>query len=282
MNEEKNNNSVFKNILAIIGILFLALVLSLAGDIIGAITSGTLAEVTGLGEKYGLFFDYFSTFGAILVLIIFMLIYKKDKPLLKKLKFKPGHFLIGLVIGGTLNFICAFAAMLNKDLVIVPNKVAIIGLVIAFVLVCMQSTGEELLCRLFVHEKVKRHSTALVAMIVNSLFFAALHLGNDGITWVSFIDLLVYGLSMTLYVHYLDGFWIASAVHTSWNFMQNFILGLPNSGIPAEYSLFKITAAKDSFFYNTVFGVEGTMFCVILEIVAFIAIFLILRKNKSA
>ena len=241
-----------------------------------------MAEVTGLGEKYGLFFDYFSTFGAILVLIIFMLIYKKDKPLLKKLKFNPGHFLIGLVIGGTLNFICAFAAMLNKDLVIVPNKVAIIGLVIAFVLVCMQSTGEELLCRLFVHDKVKRHSTALVAMIVNSLFFAALHLGNDGITWVSLIDLIVYGMSMTLYVHYLDGFWIASAVHTSWNFMQNFILGLPNSGTPAEYSLFKAISAKNSFFYDVGFGVEGTVFCTILLTLGIVLIYFLCHKKKLA
>ena len=190
--------------------------------------------------------------------------------------------LIGLVIGGTLNITCAFAAMLHKDLVLTPIGANIIGLLIALVLVCIQSTSEEVICRLFVYEKLaKKYKSVLVPIIVNSLFFAALHLGNDGITVLGFIDMIVYAVFMSFCIYYLDSLWMAAAIHTSWNFMQNFILGLPNSGIPSTYSIYGIVSSRSSEFYNVVFGVEGTVFCVLLTTLSCILMYLIFHKKKS-
>ena len=280
--KDKESISIFEKIWGLICTLFFALVLVAVGDIFGTIVSIIIGHATGLLDKYELFFEYFVTFGSVLAILLFVWFRKEDRHLLKKLKFKPGHFLIGLVIGGTTNIMCAFSAMLNKDLIIAPSKVAIIGLVIAFVLVCIQSTSEELLCRFFIYEKVKeKFKSPLVPIFVNAIFFACMHLGNNGIDAISLIDLLLFGLITSLLVYYEDGFWIAAAYHTSWNFMQNFVLGLPNSGLPAQYSVYTIVSSKNSMFYNTVFGVEGTIFCVILDALVLLAIFLLLRKKKS-
>ncbi len=47
------------------------------------------------------------------------------------------------------------------------------------------------------------------------------------------------------------------AMHTAWNFMQNIVLGLPNSGANVPYSIFKLEeGASNSFFYDTGFGIE--------------------------
>jgi hypothetical protein len=54
------------------------------------------------------------------------------------------------------------------------------------------------------------------------------------------------------------------AVHTAWNFTQNFLFGLPNSGIVSESSFLHLEAAKDSLFYDVVFGIEGTLSSVIV------------------
>ena len=51
------------------------------------------------------------------------------------------------------------------------------------------------------------------------------------------------------------------AAHTAWNYTQNIIFGLPNSGIVSSYSVFKLDAAsaRDGLFYSTSFGVEGSI-----------------------
>ena len=60
------------------------------------------------------------------------------------------------------------------------------------------------------------------------------------------------GKNRSLMVYYMDSLWCAFAVHTAWNFTQNILFGLPNSGINVPYSVFKLNAAtaRDSFAYN--------------------------------
>jgi hypothetical protein len=53
-------------------------------------------------------------------------------------------------------------------------------------------------------------------------------------------------------------------MHTLWNFAQNIVYGLPNSGVVSLYSVFKLDAASSGFFFDPVFGVEGSIGAVIL------------------
>ena len=80
----------------------------------------------------------------------------------------------------------------------------------------------------------------------------------------------------------MDSFWCACAVHAAWNYTQNVILGLPNSGHVSPFSIFRLDAstAKDSFVYNVGFGVEGTYMAVAVQIICAIVIFLMFKNNK--
>jgi hypothetical protein len=73
------------------------------------------------------------------------------------------------------------------------------------------------------------------------------------------------------------------AAHTAWNFTQNIIFGLPNSGSVVPYSIFMLDAstARDSLFYNVGFGVEGTVFADILLIAAAIGLYLWYKKHPQ-
>ena len=62
--------------------------------------------------------------------------------------------------------------------------------------------------------------------------------------------------------------------------MQNFVLGLPNSGLPAVGSVYVITEQKNSFFYSTIFGVEGSAFALIVLSIACLITYLICRNRK--
>ena len=72
--------------------------------------------------------------------------------------------------------------------------------------------------------------------------------------------------------------WCASAIHAAWNFTQNIIFGLPNSGQVSPFSIFKLTAAKDTFAYNVDFGVEATILSMIVEIVGIVLVVVIGQK----
>ncbi len=276
--EQKKEKRKFND--TFIGTILLAYVVLLIGELIGMIVTIPLEAVLKLPEKYEGFFLYFATIGNITAILLYIRKHKENHYMFKKLSFKASHFLIGLAMGFTMNIICAVAAMLHKDLVLTIGNFNVIGLIIAFFLVCIQSTGEELLCRLFVYQKLKKNfKNPLVWILGNSIFFGALHLGNEGITIWSFLDISIYGILMSLVIYYFDSFWTASAIHTSWNFTQNFLLGLPNSGMPATFSLYKIVTERNSFFYDTVFGVEGTVFCVILITTVTLLIYLLFRKK---
>ena len=72
-----------------------------------------------------------------------------------------------------------------------------------------------------------------------------------------------------------------------WNFTQDFLFGLPNSGAPAVASCFNTSAQGFSFFFNEDFGIEGSWMAVVVGAVSCVVVILIgewlkLNKNKQA
>ena len=110
---------------------------------------------------------------------------------------------------------------------------------------------------------------------------ALLHLANHGVTILSVLNIFLVGILFSLMVYYMDSLWCAFAVHTAWNFTQNILFGLPNSGINVPYSVFKLNAAtaRDSFAYNVGFGIEGTVFADIVLLAACVLLYLWGRKH---
>ena len=110
---------------------------------------------------------------------------------------------------------------------------------------------------------------------------AAVHLLNDGMSVLAFYDLLITGIFFSLIVYYFDSLWMAMGIHTTWNFTQSILLGLPNSGTSFPYSVFVLenSVSQPSFAYNTEFGLEGTILSSIIMTVCCIGLFY--WKNHS-
>ena len=113
-----------------------------------------------------------------------------------------------------------------------------------------------------------------MAIIGNSLFFGLLHLLNDGITVLSIVNIVVVAIFFSLIVYYTDSMWCVFMAHTVWNYTQNIIFGLPNSGIVSVFSIFRLDAstAVNSFAYNVGFGIEGTVVADLVLILAAVAV----------
>ncbi|MCR4650943.1 MAG: CPBP family intramembrane metalloprotease [Lachnospiraceae bacterium] len=218
---------------------------------------------------------YLSDIGIWGLSLLFMYLHKRSRPVLTKLTHKERgnnipFLLLGFLIGFVLNGSCALAAWLNKDIMLYYDKVDLFPVLLLFVSVFVQSSAEEMLTRGFLYSRLRMsYRNPLVAIIGNTAFFTILHVFNPGFTVWSAINIFLSGLLFSLFVNYYDSIWCAMALHTAWNFTQNILFGLPNSGIVLPFSIFKLDAAsaRDSLFYNVGFGIEGTAFsCVVLTI----------------
>ena len=218
---------------------------------------------------------YLGFVGIWAVVLLLLVLIPYNRPMLKTLGKKvkgntPKMFAVGLAIGLGMNLLCALIAILNGDIVLTFRSFQPVTLLLIFIAVLIQSAAEELICRVYMYQRLLRFNCKpLLAAVINSSFFAILHLMNPGITPVSVLGLFLFGMVFSVMVIYLDSPWAAMAAHAAWNFSQNILLGLPNSGAVVPYSVFKLDAASatDSFAYSVSFGLEGAITaCVITAV----------------
>ena len=256
----------------------LAYLLIFIGQLLGEfvlLASG--AYKTDFGATAGLYF----LFGGIWVVLFLNALIKKNRPLFKAYGIgckgnNALNLLIGYLIGIGMNGLAILLAWMHGDIKMYFDRFELIPFLILFAAVFVQSAAEEMVCRGFIYQRVLRtyRNKFWLAVIINSVFFGLIHLGNDGVTVMAIVDLIVTGLLFSAMVYYFDSLWMAMAVHAGWNFTQSILAGLPNSGNVVPYSVFKLDAAtaRDSFFYNVAFGVEGTIPAIAIQLVVLAAI----------
>ena len=270
--KKKRKFSLLDNLIVIPIIGYLLIVLGqLLGGVLVGILAGLLPGVfsTDAGITSQLYLGFLGIW--ILTLLVFALI-PGNRPMLKALGTKtkgntPKMFAVGLGIGLGMNLLCALIAMINGDIALTFHAFRPVSFLLLFIAVLIQSAAEELICRVFIYQRlVRRYGKPLMAAVVNAAFFAMIHLSNPGVTGMAIANIFIYGLLFSAMVVYMDSPWAAMAAHAGWNFCQNILLGLPNSGMVLPYSVFKLdaAAASDSFAYSVSFGLEGTITACVL------------------
>ena len=241
-----------------------------------------LSESFAASDAWGMAQLYLAFIGIWVLMLLRIRLSKKDRSILTavgpKARGNNGKMLlVGAAIGFGLNTFCILIAWLHKDIVLYFDSFRPVALVGLFIAVFIQSSAEELACRGFLYQKLLRsYRNPAVAVIGNSLFFGILHLLNDGVTVLSIVNIVMVALLFSLIVYYTDSLWCAFMAHAVWNYTQNIIFGLPNSGIVSSFSVFKLDAstAMNSFAYNVGFGIEGTVVADVVLILATAAVYL--------
>lgn len=272
-----------------------AFLLMLLGQYIGLfITNGVIFALNAVdpsisqsdawltGELYFLFI------GIWLIVLLALVIFKKNRPILACVgpKAKGNNLTqlaIGLALGFGMNAFCILIAWLNKDISLYFDSFKPVSFIVIFIFVFIQSSAEELLCRCYLYQKlIQSYKNPLVAIIGNSMLFGLLHLANPGITVWSVINIVLVGILFSIVVYYRS-LWCAFAIHAAWNFTQNILFGLPNSGLVVPYSVFKLDtgSAMNSFAYDVDFGVEGTLVACIMFLLVNVALYFWYSKHPQ-
>lgn len=223
------------------------------------------------------------------VALLWMGAWKSNRPILRQLGAqKSGNnwrfLLAGAAAGFGMNGLCILVAWLHQDIHLFYDSFHPIALLFILIAVWVQSAAEELLFRVYLYQKLlKSYRKPVVAIIGNAFLFALLHMMNPGATVLSLLNILLVGTLFSLVVYYFESVWCAFAIHTVWNYTQNILFGLPNSGLVSSYSVFRLDAstARDSFAYSVDFGVEGTVFTDLVLIVTIVLVIFLGRKYQS-
>jgi hypothetical protein len=120
-----------------------------------------------------------------------------------------------------------------------------------------------------------------MAIVINGSLFGLMHLGNDGISALALADLIICGIAYSMLRWYSGSIWTCFGIHTMWNFTQNFLFGLPNSGLVSEASVFHLDAATgiSNWIYSYEFGVEGGVPAVFIDLLLMVVILILAKRD---
>ncbi len=288
--KEKFHKYIENNILWIIFLVIVLYVLlgSLVSELFYKVVHGFM-DITSAMAFVNMWYTY--TLGTVITLVVVCAVIKKNNFILRS--FLPEgvgkdhkirvvedtyevsqnntvrNLMIGLLLGFLTNAGCILCAVIHGDLKFYLdfNAAMIPTLIYAFLMVFVQSSSEELWCRGFMYERILIHYPLWVAVLTNSIFFGLLHIFNEGVTVLAIAGIVVCGISYSLVRWYTGSIWMAMGIHTMWNFTQNFIFGLPNSGLVSEVSILHLDAVNgvSNLIYSYEFGVESAVPSVIIN-----------------
>jgi len=144
----------------------------------------------------------------------------------------------------------------------VRAAVVLIGGLVGYLI---QGPAEEVLFRGYILENVRSRWGIRPAIVVASLTFGLLHAPNPGFGLLPFVNLVLFGVATALFKLYVDEdqLWGVFGIHAVWNWLQQVVFGLPNSGVAsvADNALFTISpnTALPEPIWGGGFGPEGTL-----------------------
>ncbi|MBO5303663.1 MAG: CPBP family intramembrane metalloprotease [Lachnospiraceae bacterium] len=264
------------------------------GDYVNAMMSGDMAAIMNESMTAAMdmassdWFMAVSLFSTALMIIVTMLFckfaQKRKMSSLGFVKKGAGKEYIKGVIAGFLLFSAAvlFCIVTGALKIEGLSDTFAIGTFLLYVFGFMiQGMAEEVLCRGYFMVSVGRRYSMLVAVIANSLAFAALHLFNAGIGVLPLINLTLFGIFASVCFIKTDNIWLVGAIHSVWNLVQGNVYGIKVSGMDTPCTIFTsaMTEGKD-IIHGGAFGLEGGIAVTIVLVIG--TVILLMYKKKES
>jgi hypothetical protein len=129
---------------------------------------------------------------------------------------------------------------------------------------------EELLFRAILFRLLERSLGTVIALVLSSVLFSAVHLLNPHTDLLSTVQLLVLGLLFIAAFLYTRRLWLCVGLHWGWNFAQGGFFSSPVSGQKADGILQSVMSGP-AWLTGGEFGIEasvlaslGALICTVL------------------
>jgi membrane protease YdiL (CAAX protease family) len=111
-----------------------------------------------------------------------------------------------------------------------------------------------------------------IAALATSLVFGSLHITNPGETAFGIFQVVEIGAVFSYALWRTGSLWWAIGFHTTWDWAQSFLYGVPDSGGLSVGRLFQTHAAGRPLLSGGVDGPEGSLFCVPIAVLVLLII----------
>lgn len=126
---------------------------------------------------------------------------------------------------------------------------------------------EELLFRGYAYQKLRLWHRG-VAVLLSSLVFMLLHMGNDAVTPLALTNIFIGGVLLALAYERRESLLFPIGLHFAWNLASGPILGYQVSGYVSAVSLLITDGSGRPELTGGAFGIEGSVFMTALECAA--------------
>lgn len=224
-----------------------------------------------------------------IALVIFFWVKVVEKRPIRTLGFFKGHIWLNLLKGwglGTLLLLVSFlGTYILGGLEFVKVDFSQRSLLYILSLVpfwFIQGGTEELVTRGWLLQTVTNKLNLSWGIAISSSFFSILHLGNQGVTALSLISIVLVGVLLALYMLKTDNIWGVAALHGAWNFAQGNLVGVAVSGQNAGASLlhFQARSGVPDWLSGGAFGLEGNLVTCLVLLVGIVILRLQLKKEN--
>ena len=189
------------------------------------------------------------------------------------------NLLIGLV-GGAITFaVGAGVGLLGGGLSFsfnadAPTNSIVSTLLISFLVFAAAAAFEEALFRGYILQTFVRSGLAWPAIIVTSLAFGAVHLGNPNASWISSLNTALAGIWFGVAYLKTRDLWLPFGLHLAWNWTQGSIFGVEVSGLTdiVKQPLLRETDIGPTWLTGGDYGIEGGIATTVALIVSMLVI----------
>ena len=140
-------------------------------------------------------------------------------------------------------------------------------LIVAFATFATGAFGQELIFRVIVYRLVEEWVGTVAAMVAVALLFTLAHIANANMDAISFAAMVVGDLLLLAAFALTRRLWFVWGIHLGWNFLQDGVLGLPNSGITALPSWLEATLDGPRWLSGGAFGLEASLVILLLQLI---------------
>ncbi len=287
--EMSGTEYVIKKVLAFVLIFFVAGVLGEA-VVIGLYTGMGYDPLHGVmpeGQIAGLIPYYGYILFTIIALLYCRLIEKRSMQDVGLTKRGTDSLLGALIAVAMLVLVVAICLVTGSVSFLGINRdVSMKGLLLWGLAFIIQGSEEEILCRGFLMNTLKKKISLPMAVFISSTAFVVPHLImtpilDSGLLYalIGIVNLYLISVLFSVIVLWRGNIWISCGLHAAWNYVLNIILGLTVSGNDAKMDgVFLIRINRLNIFNGSKYGFEAGIATTVITI---ITICVILYKWKG-
>lgn len=227
----------------------------------------------------------FSSFlGTIFLIWLFMRFVDKESfiELGFQIKNRGKDALIGTFLGLIIMGMGYIGLSLSHEIVFEKLNFNLMEFLFTTLIFLMVAVLEEALFRGYILKNLMLSFNKYIALILSSILFALMHGANPNISTLSLLGLFLAGMALGAPYIYTRNLWYPIAFHFSWNFFQS-LFGFNVSG-KNIYSIIEFTIPENNKINGGLFGFEGSVFSLLIELILMILIiyyYKIKKKNLS-